>query len=137
MYPNPSTFDPERFMARPGVEPQIDPRKWIFGFGRRVSPLLCAEQASQSLISNIRFFDRSVLVSSLSYFPRQNKTILISLRTGAHFAETSIFLNITGILATFNISKFVTKDGQEIEPEIGSVSHGVIWFVEHDLLQIS
>jgi cytochrome P450 len=83
MYPNPSTFDPERFMARPGVEPQIDPRKWIFGFGRRVCP-------------------------------------------GAHFAETSIFLNITGILATFNISKFVTKDGQEVEPEIGSVSHGVI-----------
>jgi len=83
MYPNPSVFDPERFVARPGVEPQIDPRKWAFGFGRRVCP-------------------------------------------GAHFAETSMFLNMTGILATFNISKFVTKDGQEIEPEIRFISHGAI-----------
>jgi hypothetical protein len=35
-----------------------------------------------------------------------------------------MFLNITGILATFNISKFVTKDGEEIEPEINYISHG-------------
>ena len=37
MYPNPWVFDPERFVPRPGVEPQTDPRKWVFGFGRRVS----------------------------------------------------------------------------------------------------
>jgi len=83
MYPNPSVFDPDRFIARPGFEPQIDPKKWIFGFGRRVCP-------------------------------------------GADFTQTSIFLNITGILATFNISKSMTKDGQEVEPEIGTVSHGVV-----------
>ncbi|KAJ7184544.1 cytochrome P450 [Mycena filopes] len=37
MYPKPSVFDPERFV---GEEPQPDPRKWGFGFGRRV----CAGQ---------------------------------------------------------------------------------------------
>ena len=46
MYPNPSVFDPERFMARPGIEPQVDPKKWIFGFGRRVSARLYAERTS-------------------------------------------------------------------------------------------
>jgi hypothetical protein len=56
--------------------------------------------------------------------------------TGAHFAETSMFLNITGILATFNISKFVTKDGEEIEPEINYISHGATSFVEHLPLQV-
>ena len=34
MYPNPFEFDPERFL---GAEPQQDPLKWVFGFGRRVS----------------------------------------------------------------------------------------------------
>ncbi|KIM82350.1 hypothetical protein PILCRDRAFT_8150 [Piloderma croceum F 1598] len=82
MYPNPSVFDPERFVPRPGFEVQTDPRKWVFGFGRRVCP-------------------------------------------GAHFAETTVFVNIAGILATFNISKAV-KDGKEVEPEIGFKSHGII-----------
>lgn len=38
MYPNPSVFDPERFL---GVEAQTDPRKFVFGFGRRVSVHNC------------------------------------------------------------------------------------------------
>jgi len=82
IYPDPSVFDPERFIPRPGFEVQADPRKWVFGFGRRVCP-------------------------------------------GAHFAETNLFLNITSILATFNISKAV-KDGKEVEPEISFVSYGPI-----------
>jgi len=55
MYPNPSVFDPDRFIARPSFEPQIDPQKWIFGFGRRVSACLYAERTSQLFISNISF----------------------------------------------------------------------------------
>jgi len=72
LYPNPSEFDPTRHL---GDEPQTDPFKFVFGFGRRVCP-------------------------------------------GAHFAELSLFLNISNVLAMFNISKALDKDGQEIEPPI-------------------
>lgn len=37
-YPDPETFTPERFEARPGVEPQDDPLDIVFGFGRRACP---------------------------------------------------------------------------------------------------
>lgn len=35
VYPNPFQFRPERFL---GAEPQMDPKKFVFGFGRRVCP---------------------------------------------------------------------------------------------------
>jgi cytochrome P450 len=34
-YNNPDKFNPERFL---GPEPELDPRKYIFGFGRRKCP---------------------------------------------------------------------------------------------------
>lgn len=34
-YTNPSTFDPERYLKQP---PELDPRKFIFGYGRRICP---------------------------------------------------------------------------------------------------
>jgi hypothetical protein len=37
--------------------------------------------------------------------------------SGAHFAELSVYLSITGILSMFNISKHVQKDGLEITPK--------------------
>jgi len=37
---------------------------------------------------------------------------------GALFAETSLFLNITAVLVTFNISKAINTKGQEIEPNV-------------------
>lgn len=35
VYTNPETFNPERFM---GSDPEIDPRTFVFGFGRRICP---------------------------------------------------------------------------------------------------
>lgn len=32
---NPSVFDPERYL---GPEPELDPREFIFGYGRRICP---------------------------------------------------------------------------------------------------
>ncbi|KAG1813916.1 cytochrome P450 [Suillus subaureus] len=43
MYPDPLEFRPERFL---GPSPQLDPRKFIFGFGRRACPGLHFAQAS-------------------------------------------------------------------------------------------
>ena len=34
-YNDPMSFNPERFMAAPGKEPEADPRSMAFGFGRR------------------------------------------------------------------------------------------------------
>lgn len=41
-----------------------------------------------------------------------------SLQSGAHLAEMSIFLNLANILATFNISKAVDENGEEVEPTV-------------------
>ncbi|KAJ3561809.1 hypothetical protein NP233_g9970 [Leucocoprinus birnbaumii] len=35
VYPSPSTFDPTRFL---GDSPQMDPMRFVFGFGRRICP---------------------------------------------------------------------------------------------------
>ncbi|KAG2058823.1 cytochrome P450 [Suillus hirtellus] len=37
-YANPSQFNPERFLANDGKEPEKDPRAICFGFGRRLCP---------------------------------------------------------------------------------------------------
>lgn len=34
-YKNPSVFDPERYLRQP---PELDPREFIFGYGRRICP---------------------------------------------------------------------------------------------------
>lgn len=34
-YSEPREFKPERFLARDGKEPEVDPRTICFGFGRR------------------------------------------------------------------------------------------------------
>lgn len=69
VYPDPFQFDPSRHL---GNEPQLDPFKFIFGFGRRICP-------------------------------------------GAHMTELSLFLNMSLILALFDISKPVDKYGNIIE----------------------
>ena len=38
VYPQPELFDPERYSEKAGQPPQLDPRKFVFGFGRRVCP---------------------------------------------------------------------------------------------------
>ncbi|GKT42927.1 O-methylsterigmatocystin oxidoreductase [Colletotrichum spaethianum] len=37
-YHDPMTFKPERFLASEGYEPEMDPHKFVFGFGRRICP---------------------------------------------------------------------------------------------------
>lgn len=91
LYPDPEVFDPSRHL---GEQPQVDPFKFVFGFGRRVCP--------GEIHCRGRFF--SVLLADGCL--------------GAHFAEVSLFLNIASILATFNITKALDPDGKEIKPAI-------------------
>jgi cytochrome P450 len=39
IYPDPVEFRPERFL---GPSPQVDPHKFVFGFGRRACPGACS-----------------------------------------------------------------------------------------------
>jgi len=43
VYPNPSVFDPTRFL---GENQQMDPNKFVFGFGRRICPGMYLAEAS-------------------------------------------------------------------------------------------
>ncbi|KAF6748927.1 cytochrome P450 [Ephemerocybe angulata] len=72
LYPDPFIFNPERHL---GENPQPDPLKYIFGFGRRSCP-------------------------------------------GAHLAEMSLFLNMSNVLAAFDISNAKNEDGTVIEPPV-------------------
>ncbi|KAJ7746782.1 cytochrome P450 [Mycena maculata] len=38
VYSNPMVFEPDRFIAKDGKKPELDPRDLAFGFGRRICP---------------------------------------------------------------------------------------------------
>lgn len=56
----------------------------------------------------------------LVYSPYSQPTIFTNAQVcpGAHFAETTAFVNITGILATFDISPQLDASGREVLPDV-------------------
>ena len=91
MFDRPFDFDPNRYLGSDDPnKAQIDPRKLVFGYGRRVCP---GASAAYPMHIHIHYYTQ-----------------------GAHFAELSIYLSITGILAMFNIRK-QNQDGVEITPK--------------------
>ncbi|KAG2738465.1 cytochrome P450 [Suillus brevipes Sb2] len=65
-YAKPSQFNPERFLANDGKEPEIDPRTICFGFGRRICPGLHLADASIwiSAAMSLAVFDISKIVEN-------------------------------------------------------------------------
>ncbi|KAG1878398.1 cytochrome P450 [Suillus tomentosus] len=65
-YTNPSEFNPERFLAKDGKEPEADPRRACFGFGRRLCPGLHLADASIwiSAATSLAVFDVSKVVEN-------------------------------------------------------------------------
>ncbi|KIK45782.1 hypothetical protein CY34DRAFT_77296 [Suillus luteus UH-Slu-Lm8-n1] len=65
-YANPSQFNPERFLAKDGKEPETEPRTTCFGFGRRVCPGLHLADASIwiSTAMSLAVFDISKVVEN-------------------------------------------------------------------------
>jgi cytochrome P450 len=55
VYPDPSLFNPERYLCS---EPQQDPRKIVFGFGRRICPGMFLAEASifSCIVSSLAVF---------------------------------------------------------------------------------
>ncbi|KAG2360788.1 cytochrome P450 [Suillus spraguei] len=65
-YVNPSQFDPERFLAKDGKEPETEPRTICFGFGRRICPGLHLADASTwiSTAMSLAVFDISKVIEN-------------------------------------------------------------------------
>ncbi|KAG2346478.1 cytochrome P450 [Suillus weaverae] len=65
-YANPSQFNPERFLAKDGKEPEMEPRTVCFGFGRRICPGLHLADASIwiSIVMSLAVFDISKVVEN-------------------------------------------------------------------------
>lgn len=65
-YANPSEFNPERFLAKDGKEPETDPHTVCFGFGRRHCPGLHLADASIwiSTAMSLAVFDISKVVEN-------------------------------------------------------------------------
>ncbi|KAG1800179.1 cytochrome P450 [Suillus subaureus] len=103
-YTNPSQFNPDRFLAKDGKDPETEPRTACFGFGRRICPGV---------------FNSHQLIHSIL-------TFACFWCTGIHLAEASIWISTVMSLAVFDISK-VVENGIEITPSVepspGTISH--------------
>jgi cytochrome P450 len=93
MYPNADKFHPERFLTpnKSGNLPE-DPASFVFGFGRR-----CGRTCFKST---------------------QLLNVCYRICPGINFADASLFIIIASILATFNISKALDEQGNEITPPV-------------------
>ncbi|KAG1800168.1 cytochrome P450 [Suillus subaureus] len=65
-YANPSQFNPERFLAKDGKDPETEPRTMCFGFGRRICPGIHLAEASIwiSTVMSLAVFDISKVVEN-------------------------------------------------------------------------
>lgn len=98
MYSKPELFSPGRFLSS---SPEPDPRKWVFGFGRRICPGI-----SRSYFRDASVTDPDVML-------------------GAYFAEVSLMLNTTSVLALFDILPAIDREGTEVRPENIEYTTGV------------
>ena len=93
IYPDASTFKPERFMeADPEKKKLMDPRNYIFGFGRRWSKIWV------------------LLLLSLIYLSRRCP--------GSDLVDSTIWLLLATMIATVDISMPLDKNGSAIEPQL-------------------
>ncbi|KAJ7493339.1 cytochrome P450 [Mycena galericulata] len=59
VYTNPMTFEPERFIAKEGKEPELDPRDLSFGFGRRICRVLADASVFITVAMTLAMFNIS------------------------------------------------------------------------------
>ena len=92
VYTDPYTFKPERFL---GDNPERDPDKVTFGFGRRVCP------------------GRFMAATGVS--TRATRSQQCEVLTGS---ISQVFVTAASILHTFNITKPLNEKGEPVEPRV-------------------
>ena len=91
-YPEPEVFRPERYLNLTKTEMDaIDPRNFVFGFGRRCAEFCYSPEAALKLS-----FDR--------------------ICPGRWLADDNVFLLTSRIISTMNISKAKNEKGEQITP---------------------
>lgn len=92
MYPNPSAFEPERYLkgGKLNTEDVLDPEDIAFGFGRRYVKI------------------RPCTLSECSIWVRGHR-----ICPGRYFSNAAMFAIVASVLAVFNIS----SDGPAIPPQ--------------------
>ncbi|KIM86577.1 hypothetical protein PILCRDRAFT_308713 [Piloderma croceum F 1598] len=97
LYPNPDVFYPDRFMEKVDqqTERRRDPRNYVFGFGRRYISNLNAHSYASEIYNMIT-----------RHCP------------GSHLIESSMWLLMVTMLATFDMSKSIDEYGHTIDPDV-------------------
>ena len=94
IYPEPFEVKPERYFDKQREDVNPDPETWAFGYGRRY----------------VNFDTHSDVVCSL----RMN----CSVCPGQLLADDIVFLFLTTILVTFNISNARNLDGRALKEDV-------------------
>lgn len=108
LFPDPDAFRPERYMQTVDQETAYrrDPRNVVFGFGRR-----CVDDSHCLLESRVL-------------------TLRCRRCPGSHLIESSLWIVIASILATFDVKKAVDGKGKMVEPTI-VFENAVFRYVNH------
>jgi len=85
LYPEPEMFRPERFL---GPNPQPDPRKTVFGFGRRLCP-------GNALAEQTIFIVVASTLAAFNIEPRKGETYSVSRTDGVVAQNKPFFVDIT------------------------------------------